>query len=237
MENNNNTTDIKSIGVYLGISYILLGIALFLQIFPATGQFSLLVGIIGIIIFLTQRKYIKDDIKLYVYISIVIYIISFLLITVYVFSLAFSFKGYTSKGFNGTALYGFIIDIVIGTFIVYIFYLITYIMTSIRFLIGKMKYLVSGFQAIGTAFGIIYIFLTIASIKSKLVSKDITISYLTKFTDQLNYLFLSSPFVIFRILQVALISGSFILLGFYINKHINSYVKTEEEKEKFESQV
>lgn len=234
MENNNNI-DIKATGAFLGFSYILLGIALFLPIFPSLDTLSLLVGIIAIIIFLTQKKYIKAGIKLYVFISIFIYIITYLLLTLFAYSLAIHFKGYTSSGFSGTALYGLFIDLVIGMAIVDIFYLITYIMASIKFLMDKMKYLIPGLQVLGTAFGIIYIFLTITAMKSKLVSKAITISTLNEYDDQLKYLLLNSPFVIFRIFQVVLISGSFILLGFYINKHINSYVKPEEEKEKFEN--
>lgn len=235
METSSASDDIKSTGAFIGLSYILFGISLLLQLSPKTDTVSLLVGILAIIIFLTQRKYLKKDIKLYVYASIIIYIIMVLILLLYLDSLIYSFNGFTSNGINGTAFYGLLINIIIVVIVGYIIHLITYIMTSVKFLLNKMKYLFTGILVIGTISNIVYVILFLIAIKPETVSKVVSLSAIHVYENRINYLFLGSPLLILRLIGSLLFGGPFIFLGLYINKHIKSYMNIEKITENLES--
>jgi len=227
MENINNNEDIKNSGKIIGFSYILFAITFLLFYGKAEEDIGILIGIIAVIMFLIEGKHLKPEIKTYVYISIIIYALTFIMFTFLlgtyiirsVVSLAPHVKNYT---LSGEYLVPIIKYAVMGSVAISFIYLFTYILTSIKFL-GSKKYLFIIFLFIATILEDLYSILFLNGFSKAIATETINISNMSSFEQKIEYLGFGYPDILIRISSVLIFVLLFLYLGIRIIKKPEDY--------------
>lgn len=229
MENiNNNEIDVKNAGKIIGFSYILFGITFLLFYGGAEEDISILIGIIAVIMFLTQRKYIKPEIKTYVYISIIIYALTIIIFAAslgayvvgYASSLVSHVKNNTISGKYLVPVIKYAIEASIAVSFIYLF---TYILTSIKFL-GSKKYLFILFLFVATILEDLYSILFLNGFSKTIATETINISDISSFEQKIEYLGFGYPDILIRIFSVLIFVLLFLYLGIRIMRNPEDYI-------------
>jgi hypothetical protein len=130
--------DIKPIGNIVGFSYILFGISFILAFNKIGDDLQTFIDIIAIIIFVSQRKYIKPQVKNYVYIGVLIIIIATIVETVYASVASFSLVGHVTGGeVSGKYINVYLTSVLYSALVFAVLTLVSYIFSSYKVLETK----------------------------------------------------------------------------------------------------
>ncbi len=229
MENvNNGGVDVQSIGSAIGISYILFGISFIFSLSSTFVDVGILVGIIGVIIFLTQGKYIKSEIKKYVYASIILYIISITVAGVFleisIVAAASSMAAHVRNNeLAGRYMVPIIAEAVYASVAISLVSLIAYILTSYKFLETK-KYIFIALLFVATILENIYSFMFLKSFSSVIGAETISFSNISSVESKIESLGFIYPYSIIRIVSVLIFISLFVYLGVKIMRKPEPYL-------------
>lgn len=225
---NSNEIDVRPIGSAIGISYILFGISFIFSLSSVFADVGILVGIIGVIIFLTQRKYIKPEIKTYVYISIILYIVTTIVFGLFlVVSIAAGASSMVTHVRNnelaGIYMVPIIAEVVYASMAISIVSLITYILTSYKFIETK-KYIFIVLLFIATILENLYSFLFLKNFSSVIGAETIRFSDISSVELKIESLGFVYPYIIIRIISVLIFISLFVYLGVKIMRKPEPYL-------------
>ena len=224
----NNEIDIRPVGNAIGISYILFGISFIFSLSRVFVDVGILLGIFGVIMFLTHRRYIDPEIKIYVYASIILYIV-FIIVTgifleIFIVASASSIVAHVRNNeLSGKYLIPTITETVYASVAISLVSLIAYILTSYKFLETK-KYIFIALLFIATALENIYSFLFLKSFSSAMSTETINFSNISSVELKIESLGFIYPYSIIRIVSVLMFISLFVYLGVKIMRKPGPYL-------------
>lgn len=217
-------------GNMIALSFFLFAITFLLVFNTAEYDLGLFIGFVGIIIFISQRKYINPDIKRYVYSGIIIFILSLIASSVYIAISLSSAVGSIAKYQHGNEIAG---KYLFQYFFNYYFYssailvivdLISYILISYKFLIGHKLPFIAGL-IVSSALDILYTDVYLLSLKGTIGNEMINVNKIAYYESQIKYAGDAGNVLIIRLASVLISMGLFIYLGIYIRKNAKNFVK------------
>lgn len=215
--------DIKSIGNIVGLSYILFGISFILAFDKIGNDIETFIDIIAIIIFISQRKYIKSQIKNYVYIGVAIIIIATIVETAYAFVAALALAGNVTGGqVSGKYIHIYLTNILYNAIVFAIIALVSYIFSSYKVLETK-KYIGIGLLSIATAISILLAILTVQKIIDNVGNKTLLLSQVVSLAN-VDRIYLTYPDIIFAFISRLIFLAVFVYIGLKIRKHPEPYI-------------
>ena len=186
------------------------------------------VDIIGVIIFLTQRKYIKSEIKIYVYISVVLYIVITIVFGLFLaVSMAACASSIVAHVRNNELAGRYIVPIIAkavhALMAISIVSLSTYILTSYKFLETK-RYIFIVLLFIATALESLYSFLFLKSFSSVIGAETIKFSDISPVEFKIESRGFVYTYIIIRIVSVLIFIPLFVYLGVKIMRKPEPYL-------------
>jgi hypothetical protein len=220
---------VEHVGSMISLSFILFAVTFLLVFNSIEYDLGLFIGLIGIIIFLTQGKYIKSEIKKYVYAGIILFILSIIASSIYlVISLSLVMSSIASHEHGneiaGKYFIGYFINYYFGSSLILIIAaLISYILVSYKFLLGHKLPFIAGL-VISTILNIIYTLFYILRLKNTIGNEMINISEIGYYESQIKYAGDAGGALLIRLMSVLIFTVLFIYLGIYVRKHANKYI-------------
>ena len=237
MENIDTQTIVNKDAVNLiAASYIMLAFTFILVFNTVETDFSMLIGAIGLIIFLTQAKHIKSEIRMFVYAGIIIYIIAFFMSIFYVLVTVSTAANAIVSHSHGNEFSGeyfvkyFYNNYFIFSIILLVIYTITYILISYKFFLRGKFLFIAGIVTSGVL-ELIYTIMNFINMKAIIGSENIKYSDIGALESSIKYAGNSGYPLMIKIAAVILYAGLFIYLGIYISKHPNNYIEKTEPPE------
>ena len=229
----NSLTDQNTVnhsGNMIALSFFLFAVTFLLVFNTAEYDLGLFIGLIGIIIFITQGKYINPDIKRYVYYGIILFILTLIASGIYLAISLSSTVGSIVNYQHGNEISG---KYLIQYFFNYYFYssailaivdLISYILISYKFLIGHKLPFIAGL-IISSALNILYTEIYLLRLRGVVGKEMIDINKIGYYESQIKYAGDAGNALIIRLVSVLISMVLFIYLWFYIRKNAKMFVK------------
>ena len=227
---NNETQPIagKDIANTVAASYIIFAFTFLLVFNTVETDLSLFIGFIGLIIFLTQAKHIKPEIRTYIYVGIIIYIITLFISILYVaITVSTAANAIVSHAhgneFSGKYFIKYFYDnYFIFTIILTVIYTISYIFISYKFILKNKLLFMAGLIS-AAALQLIYSIMDFINMKAIIGNEYISFKDIGSLESSIKYAADSGDPLILKIVASILFTGLFIYLGLYIRKHSDEF--------------